>query len=167
MQSYRRSVPNNAIARSAYPDHGRHRRPYVSPYHTRYPYLLATPYGWIGSDYLGYPDDSDASAAPADNAGPYDAQLPEPDQLAGNPPYMPQMQSLSPPPVPLTQDAVTLVYKDGRPAEQIHNFVLTPTTLYVQDQQGRSIRVDQLDLEATAKANQEAGVSFQLPDASR
>jgi hypothetical protein len=166
MQNYRRSLPNTTFARSGYPDRHRHRPPYVSPYRTRYPYLLA-PYGWMGSDYLGYPDDSDSSAAPADNGGPYDAQPPEPDQLAANPPSMPQMQTLSPPPAQLSQDAVTLVYKDGRPAEQIRNYILTPTTLYVQDQLHRAIPVEQLDLVATARANQEAGVTFQLPNGSR
>ena len=44
--------------------------------------------------------------------------------------------------------AVTLVFKDGRPSEQIHNYLLTRTTLYVQDQHRRDIALDQLDLSA-------------------
>jgi hypothetical protein len=64
---------------------------------------------------------------------------------------------------PSTEDGVTLVFKDGRPPEQIHNYVLTPTTIYVGDQRRRDIPIDQLDLEATAKANRDAGVDFQLP----
>jgi hypothetical protein len=60
-------------------------------------------------------------------------------------------------------DAVTLVFKDGRPAEKIHNYALTRTMLYVTDGRHREIAVADLDLAATEKANRAAGVSFQLP----
>lgn len=60
-------------------------------------------------------------------------------------------------------DAVTLVFKDGRPVEKIHNYALTRTTLYVTDARPREIPVAALDLAATQKANREAGVRFQLP----
>jgi hypothetical protein len=72
-----------------------------------------------------------------------------------------------PAPDPASEEAVTLIFKDGRPPEQIHNYVLTRTTLYVGDQHRRAIPTDQLDLVATAKVNQDAGVEFQLPNASR
>jgi hypothetical protein len=62
---------------------------------------------------------------------------------------------------------VTLVFKDGRPAEHIHNYLLTRTTLYVQDGRRREIPVDELDLAATVKVNHEAGVDFQLSVAAR
>jgi len=65
-----------------------------------------------------------------------------------------------------TRVAVTLVYKDGR-AEQIRNYLLSPTQLFIldgnRDVRFRDIPVEQLDLEATVKANQEAGVEFALP----
>jgi hypothetical protein len=130
--------------------------------------LLTAPYVWFGSDYLGYPDDGDTgngTEAAADNGGGYDAQPPEPDQEAVYPPYPPSMPG--PPPALDSEQAVTLVFKDGRPTEQIRNYVLTPTTLYVQDRQQRAIPVEQLDLLATAKINQDAGVSFQLPNTAR
>jgi hypothetical protein len=60
---------------------------------------------------------------------------------------------------------VTLIFRDGRPAEQIHNYILTRSTLFVGDGQRREIPTDQLDLAATAKANQDAGMDFRLPDA--
>lgn len=60
-------------------------------------------------------------------------------------------------------DAVTLVFKDGRPPETIHNYALTRSTLYVTDGRRREIPVADLDLAATEKANREAGVSFELP----
>jgi hypothetical protein len=68
-------------------------------------------------------------------------------------------------------DAVTLIYKDGRPAEQIHNYLLSRTTLSVwdrdRDRRYRNIPVEQLDLEATQKANREFGVDFALPTAEQ
>lgn len=167
MPSYRRAATGNALARPGNPDHRRHRQPYYSPYHTRYPYLLAPYYGYLGTGYLGDSEDSGASdSMQADNGVPYDAPPPEPEQQAFRPPYgvMPQ-QSASP--AQQAQEAVTLVFKDGRPSEQIHNYILTPTTLYVQDQQSRAIPTSQLDLEATAKVNLDAGVKFQLPNIAR
>ncbi len=61
------------------------------------------------------------------------------------------------------EDAVTLVFKDGRPPEQIHNYAMTRSTLYVTGRHTREIPLDQLDLPATERANHEAGVTFQLP----
>jgi hypothetical protein len=66
-------------------------------------------------------------------------------------------------PAPASQDAVTLVFADGRPDEQIHNYMLTRTTLFVLDQRRQDIPIDQLDLAATAKVNRDAGVDFHLP----
>jgi hypothetical protein len=63
------------------------------------------------------------------------------------------------------EGAVTLIFKDGRPPEQIHNYVLTPTTIYVGDQHSRDIALDQIDIAATEKFNREAGVDFLLPSA--
>jgi hypothetical protein len=44
---------------------------------------------------------------------------------------------------------------------------MTHTTLYVRDEHHRDIPLDQLDFEATRKANHDAGVDFPLPEASR
>jgi hypothetical protein len=60
-------------------------------------------------------------------------------------------------------EALTLVFKDGRPQEKIYNYALTRTTLYVTDGRRREVPVASLDLAATEKANREAGVQFQLP----
>ncbi len=56
-----------------------------------------------------------------------------------------------------------LVFKDGRPSLEIHNYALTRTTLYVLDQHHRDIPVDDIDLAATQKANRDAGVDFRIP----
>jgi hypothetical protein len=65
------------------------------------------------------------------------------------------------------EDAVTLIFKDGRPAEHIHNYAMTRTTLYVQGPHHREIPMDELDLPATEKANSKAGVSFEVPQGAQ
>ena len=66
-----------------------------------------------------------------------------------------------------TEIPVTLIFKDGRPAEQIQNYMLTRTTLYVQEQRIREIPVADLDLPATQIANKAVGIDFQLPGVAR
>jgi hypothetical protein len=67
-------------------------------------------------------------------------------------------------PVTDTEDALTLIFRDGRPAEQVHNYVLTRTTIFVRDQHHHDIPLEQIDLAATQKVNHEAGIDFQLPE---
>jgi hypothetical protein len=159
----------------------RYRRPYPQHYRAGFPYVVPT-YGW--PYFLGYPYDSgfdDSSAAMDNGAGNDPANAPEGDE-AGPPdqyrdqysgqqeplaPYQPGPETARPAPSPASEEAVTLIFKDGRPPEQIHNYILTPTTLYVGDQHHRAIPTDQLDLVATARVNQDAGVDFQLPNALR
>jgi hypothetical protein len=62
---------------------------------------------------------------------------------------------------------VTLIFKDGRPPEQIRNFLLTQGTLYVGGERRREISVDDIDLAATSSVNRNLGVEFQLPGGSR
>lgn len=69
----------------------------------------------------------------------------------------------SPASPPTSEDAVKLVFKDRRPSEEIHNYALTPTTLFVLDQHRRDIPIGEIDLAATEKVNRDAGVNFQLP----
>jgi hypothetical protein len=101
--------------------------------------------------------------------GPYaPPPYPGPSYAAPNaaPSYAAPSVQPRPAPAPASEEAVTLVFKDGRPPEQIHNYLMTANTLYVGDQRRREIPVDQLDLAATAKVNREAGVDFHLPGAS-
>jgi hypothetical protein len=163
-----------------YPGHGVYRAPY---------YGVGPGYGyattWLGPTCFditdcGYNDDSTYAAPtptpadypaqdssypaqnypPQDYAGPYAPPSPEQANLAPSAAYRPAYQP--PPPEPRDESVVTLVYKDGR-TEQIHNYMLTRTTLYVQDQQRREIAIADLDLDATAKVNRDAGVDFQIP----
>jgi hypothetical protein len=146
-----------------------------------YPYL---------PNYWGSSDDYDTQPAsnyaanqpyPDYSSGPYQAPPdqgepePEPDQEPSYTPwpYSRPAPSNSQPQVPQPSSApgpdapVTLVFKDGRPNEQIHNYLLTATMLTVLDAQRRQIDVDQIDLAATSRANREAGVEFALPGGSR
>ena len=101
-------------------------------------------YGYLGAD-PGYGDPS---------LGPWPSAPPQ---------SQPMQPSAGPSPEASSEEPVTLIFKDGRPAEQIHNYVLTPTTIYVGDGRRREIPLDQVDIPATEKANREAGVDFHLP----
>jgi hypothetical protein len=126
--------------------------------------------GWISPYDLGYPDDSDdgvTSGPPNDSAEGYDAQPADQEPQAFPRFYQPTPAQSSPPLPSASEEAVTLVFKDGRPTEQIHNYILSRSTLYVLDQSHRVIPTDLLDLTATAKVNHDAGVDFQLPIAPK
>ena len=107
-------------------------------------------------------DDSQASENAASDGN--DAQPPlEPYQQPPLEPWQPNSVLPHPSPTPGSEEAVTLIFKDGRTPEQIHNYLLTRTTLYVGDPYHRDIPISQLDLAATAKVNHDAGIDFHLP----
>ncbi|HEV2276429.1 MAG TPA: hypothetical protein VGR96_19810 [Acidobacteriaceae bacterium] len=147
------------------------------------PYLpsgfVGYPMGYGFADYAGgdagyapEPDSSDGispeetaqaspavEASPADSAEPAGPPLDQP-AVEYRPPYQgpDSVQPVHP------QPATTLVFKDGRPNEQIHNYVLTGTALYdLDDESRRKIPVSQLDVTATEEINRSAGVDFSLP----
>jgi hypothetical protein len=125
-------------------------------YGVGYPYGLGWVYPW--SD--GY-DDRGLYAGSGDGVGPSadvypDGVMPPP------PPEQAQAAAVHPPYL-APEDAVTLLFKDGRPQLKIHNYVLTRTTLYVTDGRHRDIPVADIDLAATQKVNADAGVDFQMP----
>jgi hypothetical protein len=115
----------------------------------------------------GYADPGYASPAPPAGYGPqpYAAPPAEQAEVAQPDPYRPAYQTPQPPPEP--EAAVTLVFKDGRPTEDIHNYMLTRTTLYVQDEHRREVPVEDIDLGATQKINKSNGIDFQLPGSGR
>ena len=147
----------------------RYRQPYRSRYAVGVPY--AFPGGvisWINPDFLGYPgyyDDFSAAADTTDTSVAYDAQLAGQDQPEVRTPYEPSYAPVYPQQqgAPVPEDAVTLVFRDGRPSQQIHNYALTRSTLYVLDPRHQEIPIEDLDLAATEKVNRDAGVDFQLP----
>jgi len=169
------SAPRIAVAPSvARPAFYSLRRPPVVDRRRYAPRLAgALPYAYPGlyADY-GFLDPGYTGATPYDDA-PTQPIYPDPSleqqaqQQTPTPPPAPSTRYVSPPqPVPTEEEAVTLIFKDGRPDELIHNYMLTRTMLYVRDQHRRDIPVAQLDLAATQKANQDNGVEFALPSAN-
>jgi hypothetical protein len=100
---------------------------------------------------------------------------PYPEQPPEAPGIYPQAAGVYPPanagsqltPGLTNEEGVTLVFKDGRTPVQIHDYVLTRNTVYVWDRHQRVIPIDQIDMVATAKANSEAGIDFELPETPR
>jgi hypothetical protein len=77
-------------------------------------------------------------------------------------PTAPQMQY-----VPGSSDLVILIYRDGRPPEQIQNYLATRTTLTILDGgRRRVVPLSELDIPATTRANRQTGVDFRLPTAT-
>lgn len=129
---------------------------YPPPPDTTYPQPASEP----ESSYA-YPQPAPASPyaypAPGYSAPGYAPYAPQPAPAA------PQMQY-----VPGSSDTVTLIFKDGRPPEQIQNYLATRSTLTILDNgRRREIALTDLDIPATIKANRETGVDFELPAASR
>lgn len=161
--------------RSARAGSRRYRRPYRPSYGSEIayvasggslPYFLAYP-GVFGDDDSPTPSNSAAdgfSQQPAEQGPP--AALSSPSQIASESPVgPPSVQSDLAAADTDSEDAVTLIFKDGRPPERIHNYILTRSTLYVGERHHPEIPVDELDLIATAKVNHDAGIPFDLPTA--
>jgi hypothetical protein len=115
--------------------------------------------GSYGNDaaapYPGYGMNSNApSPYPAQDAAPADQQPAAPEPT-------PSRQSYGA--APLRQSTITVIFKDGRPPEQIHNFLLTSTTLTVLDQHYREIPLKDVNIAATEATNRAAGVEFRVP----
>lgn len=126
-------------------------------------------YGQPGPQYgqpgAGY----GAPAAPPDDYPPQQT-YPQPDSG----PYQPQAAPSAAPrrsytggsAAPGPQQAVKVIFKDGRPPETIHNYMLTSTTLTVLDSKYQQIPVDEINLAATEAANRAQGINFTVPGAS-
>jgi hypothetical protein len=143
----------------------------------RGPYLYAGYPGLIGYGLLPwglpYGDDQDAGGAqqsadgnqPLSDYAPEPPQLPAP-QLAENAPssFRPPYQGVQAEPAVPVQPATTLIFNDGRPSVQVHNYALTASTLYALDDGARQeIPLTQLNVAATVQANRQNGVDFALP----
>ena len=137
------------------------------------PYLYAG-YPWLAFGYglpLAYGGDADDSGGyaavpqqqPDVSQGEYG---PEP-EVAGNtaPTFRPPYQGQAEPAPVHAQPSTTLIFKDGRPPMQVHNYALTGTTLYALDGDTRQeIPLALLNVPATVQANRASGVDFALPE---
>jgi hypothetical protein len=160
------------------PDDGRRGVDYRNhtPYtYTGYTWLNSVGYGfpvaygglpYAGQDDAGEPQPSPQQAGYVDQPpADYTPESPAP-QMADNAPpsFRPAYlgQGVDAPVDP--QPATTLIFKDGRPPVQVHNYALTSNRLYALDGDSRQeIPLSLLNLPATVEANRAAGVDFALP----
>jgi len=131
------------------------------------------PYDLGYSDFMG--DDTDPTAAQQSGAQPAES-VPPPDsgyrpEYSGDEgaPYPDQQAYAAPsaPSAPIAPEPeLTLIFRDGH-TQAIHNYVLTPSDLVVLDQAStgrqQQIPLDELNLPATEKAAQQAGLDFSPP----
>jgi hypothetical protein len=111
------------------------------------------------------------SYGPPSNYGPQqgygqqneDAYAAPPQTPAGREPYRPESEVEQQPQSVPDQPAITVVFKDGRTPLQIHNYAITSSTLFVLDEHKRDIPLNEIDIAATQKTNQEQGLDFKLP----
>jgi hypothetical protein len=137
---------------------------YRGPYgYGAYPGYLPFGYG------LPFGDDQDEGSAQVAPPQPdYSNQPPDdygPEVAANSPsPFRPTYQGQIEAAPVHGQPATALIFKDGRPPVQVHNYALTDNTLYALDGDSRQeIPLSLLDLPATMEANRKAGVDFALP----
>lgn len=110
----------------------------------------------------GYAEGQPQAWPPDQGSGP--APGPGMAQLNPDTPYRPYYGTPHPVAVqPAAQPAVTLVFKDHRPNQQIHNYLINGDTITVWDQHPHEIALDQLDIAATEKINHDAGNDLFLP----
>lgn len=58
----------------------------------------------------------------------------------------------------------TIFFNNGHAPEQIHDYALTGTTLYVLGQHQQEIPLSEIDLAKTEQTNRSAGIEFQVPE---
>lgn len=160
-----------------------HRRPYPGYSYGGYPYLYANSWELLPWD-IGYPDlagyggdNEDDEAAESNNgrvqpSGDEQEQQ-QPESEGYRPEYVPapyasptnQIAASAP---PHNEPQLTLIFKDGHTLT-IRNFVLTPSEVIVMDDasSGRIPRISlsELNLPATEKAANQAGLDFSPPSA--
>lgn len=187
---YRGSFEPRRPYRPGYGDHGRHRDRdrgrrgwYAGSYGYGYPgYLYSYPYAinsgfydWDDSEDSGYGSDGSASQGYAEavpNPG-YDggteptqgqtySQAPAADARMPRPAYAGMSTS-----APEPEQAITVIFKNGRAPETIHNYLMNSRTLTDLDQQHyEQIPLNQIDIAATEQTNRARGLVFQVPTVS-
>jgi hypothetical protein len=119
----------------------------------------------LQQQYYGPQPDSQPASGQQDYGPDYGRGAPGP-QLAADapPPFRPAYHGQDVAPTLQPQPATTLIFNDGRPPAQVHNYALTASTLYNLDGESRlEIPLSHLDVPATVEANRAAGVDFALP----
>jgi hypothetical protein len=69
---------------------------------------------------------------------------------------------------PVTEQALTVIFKNGRAPATMQNYMVNSRALTDLDQQHyEQIPLDQIDIAATEQTNRARGLDFQVPAASR
>ncbi len=131
--------------------------------------------GNVPAPYPDYGESAYAEPGPEyDQPAPQGYAQQQPYPQNGDESYLPQPAPSSSPRQPYTggstapgpQQALTLIFNNGRPPETVYNYMLTASTLTVLDAQYQQIPVSQIDLPATVSANRAQGTNFQVPNAT-
>ena len=165
-------------------DYDRRRGPWVSrSYGYGYPGWTGYPYPYVidpgFNDWGDYDDSGTASdAAPAQgyadaspyagyDAGPEPMQEPSYAQVPAANARMPRPAYDGSTPAPAPEQAITVIFKNGRAPETIQNYLMNSRTLTDLDRQHyEQIPLDQIDIAATEQTNRARGLEFQVPAAS-
>jgi hypothetical protein len=151
--------------------HPQHHSPYSNPGRNLaypYPYLYGVAVPYAADDNPPDPnpeDDSDYQGGPTifDRRGSGASSYIPPDQEAtAAPSAASDSTELESP-----QDPTTLIFKDGHQIE-VDNYAIVGQTLYdLTPGHPRKVALADLDLQATAKENDDHGVAFQLPSGAQ
>ncbi len=160
----------------------RRRRDFNNWYSYGYPYWLGYPY-LVGPGFYDWGDtDSGDTEQPSaydqggygyDQSGTAPAYPPAYPEEGYRTPYQPPAgQSADPAPaaasVPLSNQPLTVIFKDGRAPVKMQNYMMTSKVLTDLDpRRYELIPLDQIDVAATQWTNNAAGVSFRIPSPAR
>lgn len=132
-----------------------------------YGYLLDEPESYASAYNATWADEGSEgrSGAADDNSEAYAPQPPEPEQpVYRENYYQPSAAGMARAPRPLVSEAATtIIFKDGRAPERIHDYAMTRTTLYVLGENCGDIPLDEIDVAATELANRAVGIEFHIP----
>jgi hypothetical protein len=129
------------------------------------PLGYGAPVAYGGLPYDNGQDDTGGGPQPGPQQADYGDQPPAP-QVADNAPpaFRPAYQGQADIAQVSAQPATTLIFSDGRPPVQVHNYALTANMLYALDGDSRKeIPLSLLNVQATVEVNRAAGVDFALP----
>lgn len=149
------------------PEYRRHRRDDDSLLPVAVPVYIPYATGYEPDEYERAPEEVDAGESTyaygpgqveRDRSGPVSD-----DSYSGPPPDEDQAQAAEAPEPVTPQPATVLVYKDGHHAQVVNYAILGDALFDFDDEHTRKILLADLDLAATEKANDAAGVDFKLP----
>lgn len=153
--------------------HEGRRRPYRSQYRGAYtyPYYYGNAWELLPWDpgYTDFTDDDSEPSQTPEQAEPQPQNVAPPDESYRQdyaPPYETAAEPSAPPAPIAPEPGLTLIFQDGH-TQTIRNYMMTPSTVIVMDQtaSGRELRIplSELDLPATERTAQQAGLDFSPP----